>query len=53
MDKQEVIDRLDNALAEIHEIDLRGRRKGTAIYEKVTIVRDALIEAIVELDDSE
>lgn len=53
MDKTEVIERLEEALAEVNEIDLRGRRRGTPIHTAVTIAQQSLTEALdlVEAED--
>lgn len=53
MTRDEVLDRLQDALIEVDEIDLRGRRAGTPIHTAVVTVRGALTEAIEALGDEE
>lgn len=51
MTKDEVLDRLEEALAEVDAIDLRGRKVGTPIHTAVVTVRSALTEAIERLEE--
>lgn len=51
MRQTEVVERLEYALAEVEEIDLRGRRAGTPIHTAVVTARSALTEAIEALEE--
>ena len=53
MQKQEIIERLSDALAEVQDIDLRGRRRGTPIHTAVTIATQSISEALDLLEDEE
>lgn len=51
MRKDEVIDRLWEALQDVESIDLRGRHQGTPIHRAVVTVRSALTDAIDALEE--